>query len=105
MTSFPNSGSRPSRRDLLTARLAPDRPHIASLLVQAWPNRIAALTPQLNALGGVEVHHSDPGGRIIVTIEAPDDRRLLAAIAEIEAADGVVTASLVYHQVEEHGDV
>ena len=94
-----------SRRDVITARFARGGAHIASLLVQARPERLATAVPALNRLRGVEVHRSDPRGKVVVTVEAPSDRRLLAAIAEIEAVPGVVTANLVYHEIEgaDHG--
>ena len=104
MTTRPIARSGATRRDIITARFARHSAHVASLLVQAWPERIPALLSELNGLRGVEVHQSDPKGKIILTVEAPSDRRLLAAISEIEAAEGVVTASLVYHEIEDADD-
>ncbi|MAF96711.1 MAG: glutamate synthase [Rhodospirillaceae bacterium] len=92
---------RPSRRDLITARFSRTSFHVASLVVQAWPERIAGLTLRLNGLDGVEVHKTGPGGRMILTVEVADDARLLRAISDIEGTDGVITASLVYHQIED----
>lgn len=104
MTTRPFARTGATRRDIITARFARNSAHVASLLVQAWPERIPALLPELNSLQGVEVHQSDPKGKIILTVEAPSDRRLLAAISEIESAQGVVTASLVYHEIEDADD-
>jgi nitrate reductase NapD len=75
--------------------------HVASLLVQARPHKIPALIPLLEAIAGVEVHHGDSRGRMILTVEAADDSALIGAIGRIERTYGVITASLVYHQVED----
>lgn len=93
--------TQPSRRDLITARFSEPHFHIASLLVQARPEKIPGLSVQFNALEGVEVHDTDARGRMILTVEAKDDRDLLGAIGEVENAKGVITTSLVYHQIEE----
>lgn len=81
------------------------RQHIASLIVQAWPDRLAHLQPLLNRIPGVETHGSDAAGKLVVTVEAESDAHLVELIGAIEAAEGVITASLVYHQLEEadHG--
>jgi len=92
--------TRPSRRDLMTGRFDRASLHVASLLVQAWPERIAGLIPVLNGIAGVEVHDNDERGRVIVTVEAANDAGLIGAITNIERTDGVINASLVYHQVD-----
>ncbi len=91
----------PSRRDLLKARVVRPAPQIASLMVQVRPEHIPALTPELNAIDGIEVHGSSGNGRMIVTIEAENDQQLLDLISTIEQWDHVITASLVYHQIED----
>ena len=91
----------PSRRDVLKARIIRPMPQIASLMIQARPEYIPALTPGLNAIDGIEVHGSSDNGRIIVTVEARNDQQLLDLITTIEQTDHVITASLVYHQIED----
>ncbi|NQU58376.1 MAG: chaperone NapD [Rhodospirillales bacterium] len=93
--------TRPSRRDLITARFSDQKYQIASLLVQARPENIPGLTIQLNTLTGIEVHDSDARGRMILTVEAENDYGLLGAITKVENTKGVITTSLVYHQIEE----
>jgi nitrate reductase NapD len=95
---------QPSRRDLITARFSEQQFHIASLLVQARPEEIPGLKVQLNRLQGIEVHDTDARGRMILTVEAKDDRGLLGAITQIEKTKGVITTSLVYHQIEEDNE-
>jgi nitrate reductase NapD len=90
-----------SRRGFMTARFAKNMDHIVSLLVQVRPERIDAVTAILAGRESVEIHGSDPQGKIIVTVESGSDRRLLDTISWIEATPGVIAAPLVYHQVEE----
>lgn len=95
----------PSRRDLLKGRFTPRRQfHVASLMVQAWPDRMADIQPALNRIPGVEVHQSTPEGRLVITVETENDDGLMDIIRQVERTDGVVTASLVYHQFEDEDD-
>ena len=93
--------NNPSRRDLITARFSRPTGHIASLMVQARPEFMDELTPALNTIPGVEVHASEINGRMVVTVEADSDTHLLDTISNIERTDHVITASLVYHQIED----
>jgi len=95
------SSDGPSRRNLLQARLSRPAYQIASLMVQARPEHMTALTAALNALPGVEVHGDNGQGRMVVSLEARDDQQLLDMISDIQNHDHVITASLVYHQIED----
>ena len=99
MKILPDARHSPSRRDLLKAKFT--RSTIASLMVQARPEHIPALTPELNAISGVEVHASSAAGRMVVTVEADDDQHLLDLITAIQMTERVINACLVYHQVED----
>lgn len=101
MLNHLKSSHSPSRRDLLKANFSKPTPHIASLMVQARPEHIQSLTPELNKMAGVEVHASADNGRMVVTVEADNDQHLLDLITAIEMRDHVINASLVYHQIED----
>lgn len=88
-----------SRRNFLRGRIGPA--HIASLLVQAWPDGLDETERALNAIPGVETHGRAGPGKLIVTVDVDDDAGLVDAVARIEAAKGVIVASLVYHQTDE----
>lgn len=92
-----------SRRALLTGR-ATRAPQIASLLVQARPERLASIAPEIARLDGAECHATDAPGRLIVTLEMDSDAGLVSAMSSIAEIDGVITASLVYHQIEDASD-
>jgi len=91
----------PSRRAFMNPRPKPAQAHIASLLVQTWPDKTAAISGHLKRIPGIDTH-GDADGKLIVTVEAENDDQLVQLVGAIEAADGVVCASLVYHQIEDH---
>ena len=75
--------------------------HISSILVHCADRRLAAITSAIGRLGGAEVHASNPNGKLIVTLETRSEAETLDRIGAIGALDGVLAASLVYHQVDE----
>ena len=74
--------------------------HVSSLLVHGLAPRLAAISDAIATLPGAEVHASDPDGKLIVTLEAGSTADLQDRIADINALEGVLAATLVYHQVE-----
>ena len=93
-----------SRRDFLTGGSRRRDAHIASVLVQAWPERIPQVEAELTHLPGVESHGSNGAGKLIVTVETGSDAELVDRMNRIETAEGVIAVSLVYHHSEEMGD-
>ena len=93
-----------TRRDILKGHIADRSHHIASVLVQGWPDKITEIEHRLTALPGVESHGTNGTGKLILTLEAENDAGLVAIMNRIETAKGVVTASLVYHHAEEMDD-
>lgn len=93
-----------TRRDILKGRITSKNHHIASVLVQAWPNKIPAIESELTRLAGVESHGSSETGKLILTLEAENDAVLVETMDHIQMAEGVVNVSLVYHHIEEMDD-
>ena len=93
-----------SRREFLRFDAAPSESHIASVLVQVWPDSLPAVAQVVSTMAGVETHGSNEAGRLVVTIETTDDVHLLERINQISALDRVVSAALVYHHVEAFTD-
>jgi len=48
----------------------------------------------------VEVHAVTPEGRMVVTVERPDDREVKEAFDAIGRVDGVLSTALIYHHDE-----
>jgi periplasmic nitrate reductase NapD len=74
--------------------------HIAGVLVHAISTSVADVCAQLAALPQIEVHAANEGGKLVVTVEAPDTRALLDQIERISKVPGVLTATLVYQHNE-----
>jgi len=73
--------------------------HIASLIVQARPERLAAVAAAIEALPG-DVAGSDPAGKLVVVLEAPTERTVVDRIDAIQKLEGVLNALLVYQHAE-----
>ena len=93
-----------SRRDFIKGRVGREPAHIASLLVQAWPEQLDEVEGFLSGLPGVESHGAVGTGKLIVTIETENDGALVDTINRIERTEGVITASLVYHHMDQEAD-
>jgi len=86
------------RRALLTGNKK--NCHIASMLVQCLPEKLAATAAALEAIDGISVPERDACGKLVVLIEAQGEAQLMECITHIESTRGVISASLVYHQID-----
>lgn len=92
------------RRALISGRIAnpdqlvsPPGAEIASVLVQARPNRLAQVEAAIAALSGCEIHARDPRGKLVVVMEAATAGTLGSTLNEIALLPDVFSASLVFH--------
>ena len=76
-----------------------DELHIASFIVQARPDALAAVRAAVHGLPQAEIAACE-GGKAIVLIEAPDSHSVMAAIDALRAVAGVLTVNLVYHHAD-----
>ena len=76
-----------------------DTLHIASLVVLARPELFDAVKANLRLLDDLELHHESPAGKLVVVLEAGDERRILQRIEQINAIPGVLNAALIYHEL------
>lgn len=79
--------------------------NISSVIVIPAADRIDAVVAGLRGIDGVEVAAVSPEGKIIVAIEAAGDREMLRAYESVSLMDGVMSASMVYHQKENEPEV
>jgi periplasmic nitrate reductase NapD len=75
--------------------------HVSSLVVLTQPPLRHRLAEQIGALEGAEVHVVSEEGKLVVTLEGPSQRPIMAAIDAINAMPGVLSAGLIYHQFDE----
>lgn len=79
--------------------------NISSVIVIPRPDTVQVVVDGLTALPGVEVAAVSPEGKIIVTIETEGDRETIQTYEVISQLDGVMSASMVYHQQESEPEV
>ncbi|MGV7212887.1 chaperone NapD [Bradyrhizobium sp. UFLA05-112] len=96
-----------NRRALITGRvlsaeriIPPPGGEIASILVQARPERLADVEAAIAALPGCEIHGRDARGKLVVVVEAPDAGRLGTMLNDIQSMPHVYSAALVFHAIE-----
>lgn len=76
-------------------------PEIASILVQARPERLAAAAQAIEALPGTQVYSRDPKGKLVVVVEAVDTGSVATTLNAIALIPGVLNATLVFHATDE----
>jgi periplasmic nitrate reductase NapD len=95
------------RRALITGRMlgtnpapAPPGGEIASILVQARPDRLDDVESDILKLSGCEISGRDPRGKLIVVADVPDAGALGATLNTIALLPHVYSASLVFHAID-----
>ena len=95
------------RRALITGRLlnpdrvvAPPGGEIASILVQARPERLADVEAAILTLEGCEIYGRDPKGKLVVVVDTPDAGSLGSTLNKLALLPDVYSASLVFHAID-----
>jgi nitrate reductase NapD len=95
------------RRALITGRaltaervVMPPGGEIASILVQARPERLDAVESSILALAGCEIFGRDSRGKLVVVVDAPDAGALGSTLNTIALLPHVHSASLVFHAID-----
>lgn len=78
--------------------------NVSSLIVNARDGHATAVQTLLAQQPGVEIHAASPEGKLIVTIETESDRETVDAFERIAKTEGVLSAAMVYHQIESEPD-
>lgn len=78
----------------------PNEMNICGVLVHSRQDRLKEVCKTLDTLPGVEIHGEAQNGRLVVTIEDTSDTWAGDTLAKIYTIDGVLAASLVYHQCD-----
>ena len=90
----PKSGSETEKRSPRDGEL-----HIASLLVHFQPAMREAVHAAILAMEGVEIHLGQES-KLVVTVEGPHEGFIADRMTAMHLLDGVLSAVLVFHQVE-----
>ncbi|MBT1511289.1 chaperone NapD [Bradyrhizobium sp. SRL28] len=78
--------------------------HISSAVVSVLPERRDEVLRALAALPGVEIHQRD-ASKIVIVMEATESGILGGRLAEIASWQGVLSANMVFEQVESLADI
>jgi nitrate reductase NapD len=77
--------------------VTPPDDEIASILVQARPERLEQVEAAIAALAGCEIHARDPRGKLVVVIEAASSGAIGSTLNTIALLPDVFSAALVFH--------
>jgi nitrate reductase NapD len=78
----------------------PPAAEIASILVQARPDRLEAAEQAIAAIAGAEIYSRDPVGKLVVVVEATDVGAVGGLLTTIALLPDVLTANLVFHATD-----
>ncbi len=73
---------------------------ICSLVVYAKPEKTKAVEKKIDDMEGVEIHATDPSGKLVVSIDHPDRVHCSETIMGLTAIPGVINTALVYEYYE-----
>ena len=73
---------------------------LAGLIVRVLPTHLDQLQSTLVSVPGLEIHHSGPDGRIIITLEQDTQLALSNSMSRLQAIDNILSISLVYQHSE-----
>jgi len=74
---------------------------IASILVQARPERLDEVATAIEALPGTQIYSRDARGKLVVVIEASGSGPIGETLNTVSLMPGVLTAALVFHATDE----
>ena len=74
--------------------------HVSSLVLHAHQDAIESVRASILALPGADIHAVSPEGKFIVTLEGDSQKSILAGVESMQALEGVLSNSLIYHHVD-----
>jgi nitrate reductase NapD len=77
--------------------------NVCGVLIMVDPSTSPKVEASLNQMEGVEVH-ANQKGKLVVTVEGPNTRDFANKIADFSNIKGVLSTSLVYHEIDTDAD-
>ena len=74
---------------------------VSGVLVVAKPEHQSQVRTALEMFPWAEVHHEDPDGRLVITIEADDTNQAIARLQQVKELPRVVLAEMVEHHLDD----
>ncbi|MGF1783932.1 chaperone NapD [Vibrio fluvialis] len=78
--------------------------HISSLVVHALPEHLETVKAQIEQFENTEIYGDSPEGKIVVVLETQNQGFVTDTIDAINNLPNVLSAVLVYHQIETNLD-
>ncbi len=73
--------------------------HIASMIVHVLPEHLQALQRWIESQPDVEIRADSPQGKLVLVVERAHQREILGVIDDVEQQTGVLSCTMVYHEV------
>lgn len=77
-----------------------EKSHISSLVVQCLPKCLVHAMQTTSKINQVEVHADDSKSKFIALLETAHEKDILAIIDIINAIEGVLSTTMVYHEID-----
>jgi len=73
--------------------------NLVSMVMMVRPDNLEAFKQQITNVDGAEIHVTSAEGKLVVTVEADNQKELLQRIETLQNLDNLISSNLVYHQV------
>lgn len=74
--------------------------HISSVLVTAKPDHCESVRSAIQQIPSAELADVPGTDKIVATLEATSEREIAGALEQIQQLEGVLAASMVFHQTD-----
>lgn len=74
--------------------------HISSMVVHTRPEQMCAVKRDIGGVPGAEIHGESACGKLVVVLESSTQAHITDTIEKISGLEHVLSAALVYHQIE-----
>lgn len=75
--------------------------NISGVVIYTRPDNCQSMEQELSMIPGVEIHAVSPDGKLVVTVEESDVRKLAEKATKLQNIPGVISVSMVYHHSED----
>ena len=87
-------------KNAVTIETRNEEEHIVSVIIHARPEQLTTINLAMEALPGVERVANDGLGKEVILISASTAKKVMERIEDIQALEGVLSASMVAHHAE-----
>jgi nitrate reductase NapD len=77
---------------------------IVGVLVRAHPRNLPLVQQHLQSIAGLAIHTVSEDGRLVVTLEDEDGKRIADTLGEVNRIEGVLSAAMVYQYSDDEGN-